>query len=411
MKTKNLKIWHKLTIYRAIFICAIILGGIILATQAGLLASFYKVKDKAPKPPIVIDEIQYQIDGTLTANLSDAYPFITGSGTFNDPYSLSNRVFNSEYRKILKISNVHDYFIISNLTMNSLYWGSVLRIEHCSNIIFTKNLINGTEIGVDISKCFNISFSENVFTDRAKIALFIALSENVTLINNTFSSSRDGVNLWGCENILFQENFFYNIPLHALFDTNSIGNKYFNNKFFQNRNGLALLWTSDNLIHNNTFEQNQKTAIALYSSTNNEVLSNLIDKSRYGIYFAWSWEDPEGSDKSPGGKNLDNIVRNNTFTNMGLKSFKNFKGQNIIEGNARDANVGALIFIWIGYISLIGIIAYTGTALIKDNLEFRKQIRNYKGSVNQEDRIAQLERELQEIKEDYFNLLNKKDLE
>ena len=87
---------------------------------------------------------EYSIDGTISNNLSEYYPFIQGSGTLTDPYVMANFELNSsDVAYNIYINNVNDYFHLTNLTLHIPESGFCnIEIVDCSNIMIYNNILS-----------------------------------------------------------------------------------------------------------------------------------------------------------------------------------------------------------------------------------------------------------------------------
>ena len=205
--------------------------------------------------------------GALSGN-----PWFQGSGTFPDPYIISNISINTDGEMITKrycisINNTDVYFIIQDCVLSLRTYGSggfysvgiylqnvekgliynnefhnyfdtaCIRVFDCNNVSIVKN--NAIEGGFGIRECEKINVSNNVITN-AFVAISLALSSNCSIWRNEIRLTEEypgydyrnyGIRLTDSDFNTITENHFYCIPNPFEYWGSNIGNVIENNYF------------------------------------------------------------------------------------------------------------------------------------------------------------------------------------
>ena len=276
--------------------------------------------------PIIIDGNS----GWETA--SSTYDWITGSGTWIDPYIIDNVTIDGGYSDsgiLIKNSNV--YFIIRNVTVYHSGAGSQeagIVLNSVSNGILTNNNFSDNYNGVYIVYGNNNTLSENIVSNNIKNGIYLDSSNNNTVSGNTANINRDyGIRMnLGDNNTISgntaNNNGYYGIYISDYSGYNTIEGNTANNN---SDHGIYLLHSdSNNIVSENTANNNGDYGIELHYSDNNVVLRNDAHNNRAGIMLYDSNENEilrnTCSNNWEGGilvysDSASNIISKNNFTN------------------------------------------------------------------------------------------------
>lgn len=376
--------------------------------------SYENISDDLQKiSPKASDDSIIRIDGRLTDNISSYYPFITGSGTLLDPYTLANMHINSSQSdNAIFIENVVDYFHITNMTIVSTEFGGAnIKLKNCENISIYNNYLSAAQDCIKLVTSSNILVDNNTITNSPYHGLNLFFSNQVNISNNHISSTYYGIIMSGGENNVITSNNLSNNGRVAIssFYSYSSNLSIHHNTFINNENGIFLVLTEDSLIEQNIFSYNKKIAIGLYSSNRNNISSNFISNSRYGVAFEFPWVNPEGSSySSPDeGTPVDNILYNNTLTDISIKPIKFWLGRNEAINNHFEQNFWSAILIFLICGAPIGLISISTYLIIRKRSDLKRKLKAYESAVDQKDKIEALEKELEDYKQKFFELKTK----
>ncbi|MFX1480630.1 MAG: right-handed parallel beta-helix repeat-containing protein [Promethearchaeota archaeon] len=255
------------------------------------------------------------------------YDFITGSGTFSDPYKIENITFNNHKNSgdAIIIENSLDYFMIRNCTIKN---------------------------------------SGTIITDSE---ITIINSTKGTLMNNTISSNMGyGIHLVESYNNLILENKIYNntyigIGLNES-DNNIINlNKvYYHGREAINGFGIVLLNSHKNNISQNVASHNTAIGILLYNSSYNNVTINKANNNYLGLQLSQN-------------SNYNNVIGNDLKGNNYCYTVDDDSEGNNIEGNDCGAVGFEYYFFLVSFgvvfaLTLIGLII-----VIRKRRKFKKE--------------------------------------
>ncbi len=339
---------------------------------------------------------EYSIDGNISNNLSEYYNFIQGSGTQTDPYILADFEANSTHGFYnIYIKNIKDYFHITNLTLHNVDSGySNIRIRECSNIKIYNNNFNAIVGNIEMVGCANSSIYNNTIISKPYYFLDLFVCKNITISNNRISTKYEGIQVFSSSDIIIESNDLIDngrvgVSLHGAHNVQII-----RNNFKDNQNGIELRSSIKNLIDNNNFTNNKKLAIKLeWSSEYNIITSNNIRKSQYAIKF--------------GDKSANNILSNNIITNIYIKPIKFWIGDNVVVDNVIKQSFWGVLYIFTWCMGATTLVTYLPYYLVKKKKKLKEMIESYHSKVNQKERLGELETELNELKEKYFELSKK----
>jgi len=338
---------------------------------------------------------EYSIDGTISKNLSEYYPFIQGSGTMADPYVLANIELNSsDVAHNIYIKNVNDYFHITNLTLHITEpGGSNIEIVNCSNIMIYNNILSANIFGINMIGCKNASIYNNTIINKPYNGLSLFACQKITISNNIISSKYNGIHLGSDIDVLIKKNDFINNEGVAINTWGLWSLQILSNNFSNNENGIFLRETEESSIKENFFNNNKKLAIKLSSSHYNNLSSNFISNSQYGVEIS--------------AKSENNMLYNNTMTDISIKPIKFWVRNNAMIDNTLKQSFWGVFLIYIWCLGATTLVTYPPYYIIKRRRNIKQMIESYKSSVDQKDQLNALETELKEFKLKYFELSKK----
>ncbi|KKL24701.1 hypothetical protein LCGC14_2412700, partial [marine sediment metagenome] len=261
--------------------------------------------------PIIIDGNS----GWETA--SSTYDWITGSGTWIDPYIIENVRIDGGYSdSCILIRNSNVYFIIRNVTVYHSGAGSQdagIVLNSVNKGTLTNNSFSDNYNGVYIVYGNNNTLSENIVSNNIKNGIYLDSSNNNTVSGNTANINRD-----------------YGIRMN-LGDNNTISGNTANN------NGYYGIYISDysgyNTIEGNTANNNSDHGIYLWGSHNTIVSGNTANNnSDHGIYLLHS--------------DSNNIVSENTANNNGDYGIELHYSDNnvVLRNDAHNNRAGIMLY-------------------------------------------------------------------
>ena len=138
------------------------------------------------------------IDGNWSA--STTYSWISGSGTYADPFLIENVTMNAHHvNSTIIISNTDEYFKINNCTLiNSTrngITGSILLNNVSNGLIMDVEMYNGG-YGIWINDTSNITISDCYIKDHHYDGIYLGYSNNITIKDGTdvYNSTWIGIN-------------------------------------------------------------------------------------------------------------------------------------------------------------------------------------------------------------------------
>ena len=261
---------------------------------------------------------------------SSTYDWITGSGTWIDPYIIENVRIDGGYSdSCILIRNSNVYFIIRNVTVYHSGAGSQdagIVLNSVNKGTLTNNSFSDNYNGVYIVYGNNNTLSENIVSNNIKNGIYLDSSNNNTVSGNTANINGDyGIRLASSFNNTVSGNTANNngqFGIYLVYGHNNTisGNTANNNTYY----GIHLWGYDNNIVSGNTANNNGYYGIYLLYSDNNVVLRNDAHNSRAGITLAesieneilgkicsnnWEWGILVHSDSAL------NIISKNNFTN------------------------------------------------------------------------------------------------
>ena len=218
------------------------------------------------------------------------YEFISGSGTFNDPYVLENVTFKNidNVNNIITIENSSDYFIIRNCKIDNS--GTSINNKNILISNATKGLIENNTIssnmgtGISLIHSNNISVIENTLLNNSYIGIELNHSSYNHIFNNIASyQGKDtsygyGINLYKSHNnSILQNTISYNSAIGILLG-NSSNNNITLNSANHNYLGIRLTQTSNNnFVTQNNLKENTYCYIV-----DTDCEGNILEKNDCG---------------------------------------------------------------------------------------------------------------------------------
>jgi len=282
--------------------------------------------------PFIIDDTG---NGNYTWAEASLEEWCSGSGTWNNPYTIENISINGNNMKTcIEITDSSAHFTIKNSTFyNSGTLEPLIRLERTNNGIFYNNsLSNSQEAGIHLFNSNSTTIYNNTITN-CLWGVYFGQSSNNTLSKNFFQNNDYGIKMGYSHNndisynfvesssdsgILVQ-NFSENNTIHHNtiqgngfsgitisycdnnnnFSYNTIENSFysgiaifdcsyiniFNNNCSDNGIGIYLIRSNSNLIKENRLTHNSEYGIFLYDDTNSNLLflnyfkGNLISQA------------------------------------------------------------------------------------------------------------------------------------
>ena len=286
-----------------------------LLPTTGDVVSPVQINTTTPYTMSITTDAIVHVDGNWSETAA-IYDWCTGSGTYDDPYTIKNLVIDAdgdEYGVLIK--NTWEYFRIENCTIfNSgsigiaLYYvenGAVIR----NTVYNTYSLYGpGGGIGILIRYSSNIIISGNDITDNDQMGISVGSSSNYnTISGNNCTGNQYGIHIFSAYNNIIgnncTDNDSHGIILSSNYNTisgnkgtgNSAGiyvhdssyNTISENNFIDNYCGIALSsWSTFNNITENNCTGNSYDGIYAFRSSYNTISGNNCTKnSGYGIYL------------------------------------------------------------------------------------------------------------------------------
>jgi parallel beta-helix repeat protein len=245
-------------------------------------------------PPQKLEHIIYIDDMDPFYNWQETvkYDWCTGSGTWNDPYVIKDRIIDgSGYNYCIEIRNSDAYFVIQNCTLTNGILGN-LWLYNVSHSLITENKIHASSIaGIKLtSNCYNVSIYNNALKNNG-YGIEIWVSSEIFIKKNNITRGHAGIiTSYGVEQLSIIDNKIFHI-LYA---------------------GIALGSSHNSTIKNNEIYNTTETGISLVYSHSNETIikqNTITDSNRIGIFLGWGA--------------TQNKIYNNTFIGNSLHAHDN----------------------------------------------------------------------------------------
>ncbi|MBN1801822.1 MAG: PKD domain-containing protein [Candidatus Lokiarchaeota archaeon] len=186
--------------------------------------------------------------------------WVSGSGTFEDPYLIENITINAGgIGSCISIYNTREYFIIRNCTLTGSEKGSGydlhagIKLENVTNAMIIQNNCSYNQgCGISIYPyCANNTIIENVANNNAEHGIFLVGTGNNSIEKN-----------------MIKNNIYCGIYLILSWNNTILENMIINN--FQY--GTALSYSVNNVISKNAFNNNTIDGIHLFFGSDNNSL-------------------------------------------------------------------------------------------------------------------------------------------
>lgn len=295
------------------------------------------------------DEVIITIDETNPSLNWDQYSWISGDGTYDNPYIIENLELNGQY-VYFDIVNCRSFCLIRNCSFTgagydesgfytgrsaiNIFNSSLISVYKCTFIdliggIFTQNAFNisiqrnycyNNSIGIETHQSHDILINENILKENiftgvslgsifevtitsfsTTISSFNYGSYKIEVSNNQIFSNYYGLQAGASSDILIENNSIHDNDFGiGFYQTNSVLTK--NNSFQNNSIGFILYdeKSTNNTISDNSFF-NSKYAFFAYKGNNFTIFNNSIENCEFsGIYCR---------------KTTSGVIQNNTISN------------------------------------------------------------------------------------------------
>jgi len=243
-------------------------------------------------------------------------PWCEGSGTWNDPYIISDVIIDGQgtdncieiqnsnvpfiirnstlynaspldYKAAIHLDHVNNSLILENNCSNNGHIGIIL-YENCNNNIIKGNIMHENQnaaISIRVSSENNIIIDNWIANSSGNFAIYLLNSNYNTFSNNTIQGCLTGIRIHATEHTTVMGNIFESNQIgislkhgHYSIITNNIIRDSWN--FGIRSEQTAFCEIHDNLIYNTTYDGIRLLDNCRY----NEIYSNEIQKSsRYGV--------------------------------------------------------------------------------------------------------------------------------
>ncbi|MFX1574886.1 MAG: right-handed parallel beta-helix repeat-containing protein [Promethearchaeota archaeon] len=234
------------------------------------------------------------------------YEFITGSGTFNNPYKIENITINNHRSNgdAIIIENSLDYFMIRNCIIKSS--GAIITdteikiINSTKGTVINNTILSNVGYGIHLIKSYNNSVLENAISNNTYIG--IGLNESY---NNFINLNK--VNFHGRDTV--------------------------------NGFGIVLVNSHNNSILRNIASHNTGIGILLYNSSYNNVSINVANNNYLGLHLSQN-------------SNYNTIMGNNLKGNKYCYTVDDDSEGNVIESN----DCGSVKFEYFFFLASFGVV-------------------------------------------------------
>jgi len=276
-----------------ILFSAIIVGFVMTSPSLSYQSGLSDVPQGAAPP----SRIQYAAhapiyisgdSGFLGANSSTGISW--GSGTYSDPYIISDWDITADTGHGIWIEYTTAYFMIRNCYVHDgapLDYNGIMLVE-CKNGLIVNNELTGNSRGVFIGTCSNLNITDNEIVSNANEGLYAYELRNSSLYyNNCTLNSYEGMEFFFSENNSFiGNNNTHNYIGIALYD--STRNIFIDNSCLNNSNGILIDSSNENMVLSGTFSGNDYGICLTGSSRNIVSENNCSSNNIYGVWVAYS---------------------------------------------------------------------------------------------------------------------------
>jgi parallel beta-helix repeat protein len=279
-KTNNLKI-----IISALFLISVF---IILVFQAQTIG-FGVANDETSDSRYSLNSLS--LTGFNPIYITDNSGFLpfNGTGTANDPYTISNFDFSiNSSADLIHIENTNVYFEISNnYIANSSFYG--INLVNVSNAVIENNIIADNVLrGIFVTDSNNIKIANNQIANnqmdgiRSIASDLINVSYN-TVEDNGYASLYYGIYFSDLTNGFVKGNTVFNSSWGGIRFTSTMSVSFPSSPIPESSPDNYVNHSSiNNMVIENTVDHNNGYGMSIYGSVNNSFLDNVFLFNLYG---------------------------------------------------------------------------------------------------------------------------------
>ncbi len=211
----------------------------------------------------------------------DITPWVNGSGTWDDPYLLSNLTIDAASGNGISITNTNFPYCISNCTItNAGASNGGIYLENAANGMIFNNTCYNNYRGIYTWMTQNCTLVNNNCSENlARGIVMLQASNNNTLRGNVCSKNQgSGIDIEDSGNNTVTGNTCYGnigVGVTGLYISTSWNNTFTNNNCSNNGgSGITLSTVTNSLVFNNTCAGNNYGGMYLGGSSNNTVDHN-----------------------------------------------------------------------------------------------------------------------------------------
>ncbi|MFX1497497.1 MAG: nitrous oxide reductase family maturation protein NosD [Promethearchaeota archaeon] len=260
------------------------------------------------------------------------YDFITGSGTFDDPYILENITITNrrDGSDGIIVQNSMDYFIIRNCRLKSsgtlLNNSEVKLVNSTRGILINNTISSNVGYGISLINSYNNSIIENSMFNNTYIGIGLNKSHNNVIIYNRANNHGKDV----------KQGF-----------------------------GIVLFNSDNNSISKNIASYNTAIGILLYNSSFNNITLNTANNNYLGLHLGQS-------------SNYNNIIGNNLKGNNYCYTVDTEAEGNIFEDNDCGSVGFEFYFFLIAFGSVFALSLIGAIFAIRRRRKIKKERKKYK---------------------------------
>lgn len=280
---------HRLNFISFVSYCWLIIFNLLVSppVQTNLKSVYNPLSPKTANYWILTNEIYINNNWTESEAI---YDFISGSGTFNDPFIIENITIKNlkNGNNAITIENSLNYFIIRNCKITgsgaSIHNAEINIINSTKGILKNNTISTNIGTGISLFKSYNISIIQNTLFNNSYIGIGLSESYNNSIFHNNVNyqgknvTSGFGVFLFKSHNNSLSRNTIsHNTAIGILLGNSSYNNLTLN---IANHNylGLRLSQNSNyNIIIQNDLKENTYCYII-----DNDCLENTLEDNNCG---------------------------------------------------------------------------------------------------------------------------------
>jgi len=296
------------------------------------------------------------------SDMVETYDYITGTGTYYDPYTISNVEIDALGKGFygIYIQNTNDYFAIKNSTIYNANGGA-------------------SGAGIMISQAENGRIENCTIYDSYE-AIFLNFADDIEIVgNDIYNQMAEGIVTQNSHQALIERNNIYDNDVGITISNSGDDNTIYNNTIFNNRghgmfiqnsdyhnislntitnqsangfSGIHLDWVQDTHIEDNNLTDNYYGITiesgAMWSRYNTILDNDIINSTQRGIFLNWNANNNtiEGNtlEKNPKGIYLNGASYNDILENSielsseAIELNSNSGSNNIIDNDISNSN-------------------------------------------------------------------------